>query len=145
MENSEYRPLFETELDKKKEMGFLEKLQKHLNCGFCKLPIYYGLDYACVNGETICGWLEIKCRNNCMDAYPTYMISLHKWMKGIELNAKTNKPFLIAVRFLDKDAIFKYNNQEVSIVYRGRTISPRDWQDREPVAMIPMHFFKEIL
>lgn len=139
------RPLYETDEDLKREEAYLQDLKDYFGCGAVKLPIKYRLDYALLNGEEITGWLEIRIRNNRSDAYTEYMISMDKWFKGIELYEQTNKPFFLAVRFLDKDMLFKYVGIGMKAIYRGRTKNIRDWQDTEPVIMIPMKYFLEVI
>jgi len=108
------------------------------------MPISYRIDYAVFEKNALVAWLEIKCRNNSMQAYPTYMISADKIMSGLDLAKHTNSPFLLVVKWSDCMGYTKINKlTEYQIEFKGRA-DRNDPNDMEPVALIPIENFERI-
>lgn len=73
------------------------------------------------------------------------MLSLHKWKTGIELASMLDVPFLLLIKYPMK-TIFKDLRHSIGTTYGfGRMNNPRDWQDQEPMAFIPMQDFKPLV
>jgi hypothetical protein len=110
-----------------------------------KLPIAYGVDYALTrDNRAVCGFVEVKCRNNASGQYPTYLLSLGKLLAARRLAAATRLPFALVVTFSDGAYFWLDGGEEVAVEIGGRA-DRGDWQDTEPCAMIPMSRFKPLL
>lgn len=141
------RPLYETESDLKSESSYAEKLADRWSSEPIKLPIKYHLDFAMVRDDDIKAWVEIRCRNVNSDTYSSFVFSIEKWKTGIDYHTKTGLPFIMAVRWKDKDMYYTYNpSDEVSFSFMH--ITKEKWrgdsQDNEPVVEIPIRLFREI-
>ncbi len=139
------RPKYETEEHLSKEQSVAKALEEvWLPLKAHKLPIKYVADYAFVDPshtQSIRLFVEIRCRNHMSNTYSTYMLSLYKFMKMLELKEKTGVNTVLIVEF--EDGIYQYS------MHPDKTYSPhwggmgeiRDWQDKEPVVYIPLSEF----
>ena len=109
-----------------------------------KLPIKYVADYAFVDPshtKSIRTFVEIRCQNHMSTTYGTYMISLYKFMKMLELKEVTNVNTILVVDF--KDGLYQcpIKPERLYPPHWGGMGELRDWQDKEPVIYIPMSEF----
>lgn len=126
------RPLYETEDDLQNELVVVKELCNVLNCGYKKLPISYGLDYALTRGEEVFAFVEIKCRQRHSQRHESLMVSAQKRVKGLDLTRATGLPCMLVSKFTD--GIFWVNLREKPdrVTFNGRT-DRGDAQDVEPV------------
>jgi len=144
----ETRPHYETLGDRKEQAEVEAEVGKFWNVSVKRLPFSYRIDCALVRkgeSQAIVGWMEVKVRTNSSTAYPTYMIALGKWLAGIDLEEKTNLPFILTVKFTDGILTCRPSQCRHSIVWGGRTLNTRDSADVEPVVHIPMEFFRPLV
>ena len=127
------------------ESKFKEKIIKVWDCDLKKMHYHHVIDFMVVEDKKAKAWLEVKCRNRNYNQFPHVMLSLNKYMKGIDYYSKTKLPFILAIRFLDGDYYFKYHRQypTFDIVWGGRTKNQRDEFDVEPIINIPTTYFTE--
>jgi hypothetical protein len=113
-----------------------------------KLQLPYCFDFAAMRGGRIVSWVEVKCRTQESTTYPTLMVSAHKWVEGISYAKTTGLPFVLVVEFEDCIKYFKHDvgdpTDSIHLEWGGRTRTPRDRFDAEPVVHIPMELFKPI-
>ena len=145
------RKQYETEQDKIRERKFADDLSIIFDKDLYKMHYINMLDFAgCLKGtRKIVEWIEVKHLNRKYRDYRNFMMSLPKWLKGIEYNYSTGLPFKFAVRLNDGDYCFEYNSRikdstQYDYCYKGRTRTARDAQDVEPVVYIPREEFQLI-
>lgn len=138
------RPVYETRQDIGREANVAEILAAAWSCAIHKLPRLYSCDYAAMRGKEVSAWLEIKCRNA---SYPTYLISLHKWIKGIELSEATAKPFLLVVSWpVNGEQVVMFYpvcREPIHVVLGGRK-DRNDPDDIEPMVEVPVAKFRRL-
>lgn len=121
------------------EEATMDAVCKAWNLGRRKLPISYRIDWAVTDRNEPVAWAECKRRYNPHDQYPTLILSLAKYMHGMELAERTGLPFLIIVEFDDGIRFCKHEVMP-PIVWGGRS-DRGDPQDMEPMVDIPMSKF----
>lgn len=122
----------------------MARLAGSLGCKARKLPIRYALDYGLFQDKLI-GFAEVKCRTVGFEAIHRmggYMLSLGKWMSARTLYEMTGAPFFLAVSTPDGTFAARFDEFPVFTVSLGGRTDRRDWQDMEPVVMIPVWHFK---
>lgn len=136
------RPLYESQADLQNEVQVAEHLNQVWSCRFHKLPMSYSVDWMLMRDKPV-AFAELKCRKNDSTKYPTLMLSLNKWVKGIQFANQLDVPFLIICRWTD--GLFFHEAGSVDVTYGigGRT-DRGDSQDTEPVVYIPVTSFKRI-
>lgn len=107
-------------------------------------PKFYELDYMLVRGEAVRALVEIKRRTNAHDAYPTYMVSAHKWVRGIQWDEVLSVPYFLVVEFTDGIWYCRAKGVRGELRYGGR-VDRGDAQDMEPVVHVPMSAFKMVV
>jgi|TARA_Y100000296_G_scaffold73261_1_gene90557 hypothetical protein len=139
------RPRYETEEHLQAEEVVAEVLEEMWTpLKAHKLPIKYVADYAFVDPshtKSIRTFVEVRCRNHMSTTYGTYMISLYKFMKMLELKEVTNVNTILVVDF--KDGLYQcpIKPERLYPPHWGGMGELRDWQDKEPVIYIPMSEF----
>jgi len=137
--------MYESALDIKHELSVKSLLEERWGMVLQKLPVTYNLDYMGTRDGVLLSWIEIKARNITIDQYPSIMLSLTKFLKGIELYTLTKAPFIFVVKTVDGLYYHTYDPQlTYPIEYGGRTTQTRTPVDREPVVQIPSSWFIEI-
>ncbi len=112
-----------------------------------KLPNKYIADFGAVHGvlEEVTGLIEIKMRNFRSNAFPSYMVSLHKWIALTRLHESLRIPVLLIVRWEDVTGICNCHQRvPFMIKWKGRFKDQRDDQDQEPCAMLPLDQFRRV-
>lgn len=134
------RPRYEAPEDRENELAAIGHLCREWNCGAQKLPVSYCVDFALVRNGRIFAWAEVKCRTNPSNHYPTYMIALNKIIAARRLVEGSVGFFILVVQFTDGLFHWRDYGNRLAIQFGGRE-DRGDWQDKEPVAMIPMSEF----
>lgn len=141
---SAVRPLYENTATKDAERIVAEKIAKRRNLTVHKLPIQYRIDFALVSQpkREVVRFLEVKCRTNLRAKYDTYLLSLLKYTSALHLTRDTGVPVLLAVQWADALGIWQVAQIDRPEVVMGGRSDRADWQDQEPVVMIPVSMFK---
>lgn len=110
-----------------------------------KNPKAYPIDWCAYKGGKIAGWVEIKCRKNPKDQYPTLMLSYNKLVSGKRYAEVSGAPFLLVIEWTDGVYFWKCPDDVTgySVTNGGRT-DRGDSQDLEPVVLIPTSEFKKL-
>lgn len=141
------RPMYETEADLENESDIAEKISHTFKVALDKMPISYGLDFFVTKADKAIGVMEVKKRNIKHDAYPTFMISLLKWNKGLQFHYQNKLRFSIAIMFNDGLYRYVFREEDLDKIYfefGGRTKTTRDSADLEPVVRIPMNLWQKV-
>lgn len=136
------RPLYETTESLSEERLVAERIGEAWSCNPVKLARAYQLDFALCRDDAVQAWAEVKVRTK---RYPTYMLSLHKWLAAVELHERTGLPALLVVQWPDLLAYCALSGlrRPLSVTMGGRR-DRGDWQDMEPVVHIPLEFFNRV-
>lgn len=137
------RPVYETQEDRSRERAVAERLAALSGTRALAMPLRYDVDYALVDDqERVRRWLEIKCRTNNRDAYPTYLLSYGKYLKLVALASASGVGVRLAVKWSDALGVLPIPSPH-TISFGGRS-DRKDWQDREPVALFPICDFRVV-
>lgn len=137
------RPLYESAKDLANELQVSSALAIKWDCNFFKMPMSYHVDWMIMKDKPK-AFAELKCRNNQIGRYPTFLLSLSKWMKGKDLAKEVGIPFLIIVRWTDGVFYHEAGSSEVTYGVGGRR-DREDAADVEPVVLIPIEKFTRII
>ena len=141
------RKMYETEADLENEADIAERISHTFKVALDKMPISYGLDFFVTKADKAIGVMEVKKRSIAHDAYPTYMISLLKWNKGLQFHHFNHLRFSIAVMFTDGLYRYVFRDEDLDKIYyefSGRTKTTRDSADLEPCVRIPMDLWQKV-
>lgn len=133
------RPRYETAYDMADERGVAERLSVLWSCDLRKMPEFYPCDWAFVRSQKVVGLAEGKCRKVMSSAYPTLILSLHKWT-DLQRYAQ-HTPTLLVARFNDCIKWIPVDGKPREVGIGGRK-DRGDWQDTEPVVHIPIKEMK---
>lgn len=137
------RPIYETAQDRQREDAVRQYLVERYKCNYKKTGLLSGVDgYLYYPDDRVAAVVEIKCRNNAHDKYPTYMISANKWHNAKQLAKDDNVPFLLVVKFTD--GVYAIKGDRDYPTAKGGRYDRGDAQDVEQCMYIPMDKFKEI-
>ena len=142
------RPMYETEADLENEADIAEIISNTFKVALDKMPISYGLDFFVTKADKGIGVMEVKRRHLNHDKYPTFMISLLKWNKGLDFHYKNKLRFSIAIMF--DDGLYRYVFRKedlekgIYLEFSGRTKTTRDSADLEPCVRIPMSLWQKV-
>lgn len=142
------RKMYETKEDRKVEQAIINELSDAWKVFYQKLPIKYKVDFAILNDrKEIISWAEVKRREHKIGTYPTYMISLDKYLSGMHLHKLTGLPFNLVVKFTDNlyhCEIHLLSYAQITISMGGRT-DRSDEQDIEPCVFFDIDLFKKVI
>lgn len=134
-------PIYETEANLGREEQFSRLISEKFECTFRKLPIRYGLDFAAIRSGKVVSFMELKVRSNSVTAYPTFMLSVHKFMSADALTVATGLPCVLAVSWSDAWGYINMKDRGDFEVGFGGRVDRGDDQDVEPVFLIPTSSF----
>lgn len=137
------RPVYETRRDQGREWQAISRFGKRYGRRPVKMPKFYHVDYAMMEKDTnkITSWVEVKCRENKRDAYPTLILSVHKVLSGVQLAKATNMAFVLYVEWADYAGHALIDDTSRLHVSIGGRYDRDDPQDIEPVFEIPISKF----
>ena len=138
------RPLYENDETKAKEQALGDIVARAWKIKLQKVSIKYHVDCLAMRKDIAVAWVELRCRNNDMLQYPTFMISLAKVQGAKRLEEDTGLPVFLVVEW---NYAIRYTNLvhcDFTLGFGGRN-DMRDWQDQEPVCHIPLEEFQVIL
>ena len=138
------RQKYETKHSLKEEQSFADMIQTVWDCELTKMPVQYGIDYCCYRGDTLIGFVELKNRTCRKEQYPTYIISLSKYLKAKEFSRSLRKPTNLCVRWSDQSGYIRLDTISDFCISQGGRTDRNDWQDVEPVLHIDINSFIRI-
>jgi len=139
------RKLYETKKSLAAERDFGKDLEKYFKVNLRKLPMQYGLDFVALDTRSYKPkfFLELKDRKCKHTTYPTYIISLSKFLKAKEIYRSLSLHTFLCVRWLDTSGYIcldDIEDDEIDITIGGR-YDRNDWQDIEPLLTIDIGKF----
>jgi hypothetical protein len=142
-------PRYETDNDRKTQAEIAAVVEDCWQCRLFKMREYEVVDYAMLHRVdfTITAWVEIKGRKMRVAQYPTIMMSLHKWERGVFRALITRLPFHFIVGCLEDGQIIYHTfdrNLKLRVEWSGRTNRGMDNEDVEPVVHIPISEFNPL-
>ena len=136
----------ESALDRRNEKEIATAIVGEWMMEFQKIPLKYSLDYALTRAGLVVGYLEVKNRPN-WKGYDSYMLSLYKFNRALELSAASGRNCYFAAR-LGGDIMWTCLNELPESVREnvqiGGWANPRDDDDIEPVIHIPISYFRAL-
>lgn len=143
MQTENFFQKWETDDHIKDESALASRVEKYWGVELVKMKTVSSLDYGIIKGETLTGWLELKCRTHSFGTFSEYMIELKKWNALRRYITTTNLESFIGVRFTDGDFWVKLNDiSEWRVAYGGRT--DRNWKrDTGSMVYFDIKFFKQ--
>lgn len=137
-------PLYETEDDRWQERVAAERFIRWTTIPTLQCFKRGGLpEIDCVvreGGRAVICFLEIKCRTNKSDKYPTWKVDLAKVKAARKLHAETGKDVFFVVRFWDRTGIIDAVRDEYKECRVWRN-DKRDEHDNDPGAEYSTDFF----
>jgi hypothetical protein len=139
------RPAYEKHKNREDGWQTASDFSKIHGFSFRKNPNQYRINYSMVRGGRIECFLEARERTHEFGKYPTEMVTLAKWIAGVEMGRVTGKPVLLAVSYGDAQKVVRIAEGASGVYYGwgGRT-DRGDAQDVEPVIHIPKERFMPI-
>jgi hypothetical protein len=139
------RKLYETKQSLNAETNFAKDLQKYFKVNLKKLPLQYGLDFIALDTKNHKPkfFLELKERRCTSSTYPTYIVSLSKFLKAKDIYRSLNLNTYLCVRWSNTCGYICLNDIEddnIDITVGGR-YDRNDWQDVEPLLNIEIGKF----
>lgn len=140
------RPMYESSRDRANERSTIESYcRAHGDrVHALKMPVAYQIDWGVFHDDSLLCWAECKRRNVPKNAYATFMVSLHKYMAGMDLSRVSGKPFLLIVEWNDGIGAHVCDGRAGRDIRPGGRRDRGDWQDIEPVVHIPVEYFFEV-
>jgi hypothetical protein len=137
------RPIYESAFDKQREDNVRRYIADNYACIYMKTAELAGVDgYLHYPDMNLAALVEIKCRNNSYNKYPTYMLGANKWRNGLTMAKEKNVPFMLVVSFTDGIYITKMkDNYEIK---QGGRYDRGDSMDVEDCIYIPMSDFRKM-
>ena len=136
------RPYYENEKTLAGERSTADKIEQLFDCQLKKMPIKLSLDFMALRSGSAVSFIEVRNRKTKMDAYPTYMVSLYKYMMAGSITQATGLPCFLAVQWSDKLGIVKMPTEDGLTIGWGGLTTRNDPQDMEPMAYIDIDQFK---
>jgi hypothetical protein len=136
---TDVRPIYETPENRAAEAEIAAVIERTWSCDLHKLPMHYKLDYMASKHDQLVAWLEVKRRHCNRDTYETIYLSLIKVMAAHSLHSITGKRCFFIVQFNDCLAYADILGER-TVSFGGRT-DRGDWQDEEPLVLIPKSDF----
>lgn len=137
------RPTYETPEDQSHERQVVDLLCAKWGCTAAKTPRFYGVDWSLQKGNEVKAMAEVKFRKA---SYPTYILSLHKFVEMCQSAAVSGLPYFLVVSWPEESQrVVRYVSVTPEIkqrVIHGGRKDRGDAQDVEPVVEIPMSKFK---
>lgn len=137
------RKIYETDKDRENQLRVSKYLEDTWGCLFKKAIDLVAVDGAVFTYDNeLAALIEIKTRRNPSNRYPTYMLSAHKWKRGLDLANEYQVPLMLVVEFTDGVYATKLKNN-YSVSKGGRT-DRGDLMDIEDCIYIPMNEFRKV-
>ena len=138
------RPVYESDSDRRKEKSFAAVIEEQWVCILKKSPPFYHIDFMGIDVTSSVPakhrlefFVEMKHRKINRDKYPTYMLSLKKWINMNLLRRFSGMPVYLTIRYLDVDVYLHVTDEVFPVSYMGR-VDRGDESDMEPCIMVPI-------
>ena len=135
--------LYERQKDRANEKKVIKRIETAWGVESHKMKMAYGLDYMLLKGGNLHSFVEVKCRNNAQGDYPTYAISLMKFLQANRFTQSTVKPCYLIVKWTDKLGFLDMGESFYQVGVGGRT-DRNNPNDIEPIVFIPNNKFEII-
>lgn len=137
------RPMYESQGDLSTEREIISTVAEKWKVSPLKLPIAYSFDFSMYRGDALKAVVEVKRRKHRFGHFPDVILSLAKFNTALSfINMGIPAIFVVefddGIRFHRFDPDFPYNFSMGGRSDRG------DWQDVEPVVLIPTETFKTL-
>jgi len=133
------RPVYETELNRKKELAVAQAFADHFHYDIYRLPKFYQMDFAAYQNGQLVRWIEVKTRTCKSTDYNTYMLDFAKFEAGINIQNASQRLALLVVQWSDTMKYWTFR-PGYTIKPGGRT-DRGDPDDVVPCVHIPIHQF----
>jgi len=94
--------LYETEEDRFAERAALDAFEREYGVVCVQLKPQYPVDAMMIVDGKPAAFIEVKCRKNKSDAYPTVLAAVHKIIRLLELENATGFPGMMLFRWKDR-------------------------------------------
>jgi hypothetical protein len=133
------RPQYENDETLKIEKAIIDRVAPQFDCTAFKNPVSYRVDFSLIRKKEIVAFAEVKRRYHALKTYPTFMLSLGKYLAACEMARMTSTTALVIVQWNDATgyALFPC---EFTLAIGGRKDRPDD-QDEEPCIYVEMKHF----
>ena len=136
------RPYYENQQTLSDERSTADTLEQLYNCELKKMPIKMSLDFMAMRNGQAVSFIEVRNRKNARLTYPTYMVSLYKYMMAGTITQTTGLPCFLAVQWSDDIGIVKMPADDGVTIGWGGLKTRGDPQDMEPMAYIEIEQFR---
>ncbi len=138
-------PLYESREDRQREMRVAALIERTTGWSLFGTDTPGAFDYFAVNTDRyLKAIIEIKCRTNRHDAYPTYMIDHKKVSTVRELAGIMGVRGLIVVAFTNGAAYFDAADVTDIVPTRGGRTDRGDVNDIDDVLQIPIDRLRNV-
>ena len=138
-----YRPEYERPEDRAEEAAVCKELEEK-GLQFEKLPPKDVIDFAVLKEGKVVGFMEVKARSNASDHYPTFMISMAKFLRIKQILDSTGIPTALVVKYTDKVRRLWIAKDTPHLVEMGGRYDRGDGEDVEPVVHFKTELFKDL-
>jgi hypothetical protein len=138
------RTFYERAADVLGERRVVERIERVWKCSVEKLPIKNRLDGLLRRRNALVGYIEVKVRKCAREAYPTFMVSLDKWMYARQLAENSGGvPVFFVVEWTDGVYWIRQDEATYTVGIGGRS-DRNDPLDTELCIHVPVHLFKPL-
>ena len=135
------RPIYEDSASKADESRIAKVVEQLWKCKVEKLPRKNYVDYALMRDKELSAYAEVKSRKNERNKYPTWMVSLEKWMYAKRIAEVSNGvPMLFIVEWTDGIYWLRQDTAEFFVGVGGRSDRGDD-MDRELCVFVNVNQF----
>tara|TARA_R110000823_G_C15652175_1_gene471096 strand:- start:1 stop:432 length:432 start_codon:yes stop_codon:yes gene_type:complete len=138
------RQIYETRSDLDNEKSICKMIEAACGLRLKKLSIKYNLDFIGFRNGKAVAVIEVKKRHNSYSRYPTLILSLAKYNRGVEFYRVNDLKFIFCVQFEDGYFFYEYQNEDKFDVQIGGRTDRNDAEDIEPVVHIPIVRMKKL-
>ena len=138
------RQIYETQRDLDNEKSISGVIESVCNLSLKKMSMKYFVDFIALRNGKAVAVVEVKKRGNRHDAYPTLILSLAKYNRGVEFFKTNGLKFIFAVQFEDGCFFYEYEDADRFAVELGGRFDRNDAEDIEPVIHIPISRMKRL-
>lgn len=136
------RHIYEDASSKSDESRIALTLEKLWKCRMEKLTRKNIIDYALMRKAGLAAYAEVKSRKNIRAKYPTWMVSLEKWMYAKRIaEASNGVPMFFIVEWTDGLYWLRQDTAQFSVGVGGRS-DRNDDMDRELCVFVSVDQFQ---
>jgi len=129
--------LYETEEDRFAERAALDAFERAHGVVCVQLKPQYRVDAMVIEEGKPAAFIEVKCRKNKSDAYPTVLAAVHKIICLLEMERATGLPGMMLFRWQDRwGTISAEKCMQYPVTVHGR--GDRGETGYEPCFLVPV-------